>query len=79
MCRLTTTPTVAARFHSGCLLLGCFVTAPHCSYPVYPPMQLQVWVGPSPLQLVPASPLLDVQATDALQTFALYTDAPVAK
>ncbi|WIA41794.1 hypothetical protein OEZ86_009126 [Tetradesmus obliquus] len=48
-------------------------------YPVYPPMQLQVWVGPSKHQLAPGSPLMHVQATDALQTFALYPDAPVAR
>lgn len=42
-------------------------------------MQLQVWAGPSPHQLQPASQVYDVQATDALQTFALDPQAPAAR
>lgn len=49
------------------------------SYPVYPPMRLQVWVGPTPHTLQPASPWHDVQASDALQTFALWDSAPIGR
>lgn len=48
-------------------------------YPVYPPMRLQVWVGASPYSMQPASPWHDVQASDALQTFALWPHAPVGR
>ncbi len=46
---------------------------------MYPPHEIQVWLGASPLRLAPASPWLHVLASDALQTFPLYRDAPPAR
>jgi hypothetical protein len=48
-------------------------------HPVYPPQEVQAWLGASPSRLAPASPWFRVLASDALQTFPLYADAPPAR
>ncbi|KAI8472412.1 MAG: hypothetical protein J3K34DRAFT_519749 [Monoraphidium minutum] len=48
-------------------------------HPVYPPFQLQAWLGASPLSLRPAGPWFDVLPSDALQTFPLWRGAPPAR
>jgi hypothetical protein len=40
---------------------------------------VQVWLGPSAARFAPASPWFAVLASDALQTFPLYADAPPAQ
>jgi hypothetical protein len=73
----------AVRCLLSCVVLlhsSTLLSAPaSCRYPVYPPMRLQVWVGASPYSLQPASPWHDVQASDALQTFALWPHAPIGR